>query len=538
MPAIWMDVDIALTEVPVNLVPLIDDSDFKSVEEGVTYDQAGMDLYWHFTKTDGTTTVTSVVPTAAGVHDWAHQDHGLYTIAIPDAAGTINNDTEGFGWFTGFATGILPWTGPVIGFRAAALNNALIDGGDTLDVNVTAIAANVITAAAINADAITSAKIADNAIAAEHIAAAAIDNATFAADVGSTAYATNIMALAVRKALDEIKLDHLVAVADADDPVNNSIIAKLAASDGDWSGYTVANESLEALRARGDSAWATAVNVNVASIDNIDFGATMKASITTACDTSCDTVTVTSMAANVITAASINADAITEAKIANNAIAAEHIAAGAIDNATFAADVGSTAYATNIIALSVRKALDEIKLDHLVAVADADDPVNNSIVAKLAASDGDWSGYTVANESLEALRARGDSAWTTAVNVNVASIDNIDFGATMKASITTACDTSCDTVTVTSISAAGLLDFFDTDSGGTYAGDAVAGSVVKEIVSNAGGGGLTEAGIADAVWDEAQADHVAAGSMGKSVSDLVPGAAVNLQIGGADMSIT
>jgi hypothetical protein len=83
---------------------------------------------------------------------------------------------------------------------------------DYLDVQVKAIDANAITANAINADAITNAKIADNAIAVENIADgaitaakiadAAIDNATFAADVGSTAYATNIIALAAKKAID------------------------------------------------------------------------------------------------------------------------------------------------------------------------------------------------------------------------------------------------------------------------------------------------------------------------------------------------
>ena len=45
------------------------------------------------------------------------------------------------------------------------------------------------------------------AVNAAAIAAAAIDNATFAADVGSTAYASNIIALAVRKVLDELSLD-------------------------------------------------------------------------------------------------------------------------------------------------------------------------------------------------------------------------------------------------------------------------------------------------------------------------------------------
>ena len=58
-------------------------------------------------------------------------------------------------------------------------------------------------------------------------------------------------------ALTDIKLDHLIAVADGDDPVNNSIIAMLAASDGDWSGFAIADDSLEAIRDRGDAAWIT-----------------------------------------------------------------------------------------------------------------------------------------------------------------------------------------------------------------------------------------------------------------------------------------
>jgi len=138
---IWMDVDIAIAEAPVNIMPLIDDTDFKSIEAAVVYNQAGMALIWHFVTTAGVMTETAVTPTTAGVHDWTDQGtSGLYALEIPASAGTINNDTEGFGWFTGVATGILPWRGPIIGFRAAALNNALIDGGDELDVNVTKVA--------------------------------------------------------------------------------------------------------------------------------------------------------------------------------------------------------------------------------------------------------------------------------------------------------------------------------------------------------------------------------------------------------------
>ena len=138
MPAIWMDVDVALSEVPVNILALIDDTDFKTREEAVVYNQAGMDLVWNFVTTAGAYTQTAVTPTTGGNYDWANKGNGMYSIEIPASGGaSINNDTEGHGWFTGFATGILPWRSPIIGFRAASLNNSLIDGGDVLDTNTT-----------------------------------------------------------------------------------------------------------------------------------------------------------------------------------------------------------------------------------------------------------------------------------------------------------------------------------------------------------------------------------------------------------------
>ena len=128
MPDLWLDVDAAISEAPVNIMPLIDDTDFTSRETGITYDQAGMDLVWNFVTTAGAFTQTVVTPTTAGDYDWAHQGDGMYSIEITASGGAdINNDTEGFGWFTGFATGVLPWRGPTIGFRAAGINNLLID---------------------------------------------------------------------------------------------------------------------------------------------------------------------------------------------------------------------------------------------------------------------------------------------------------------------------------------------------------------------------------------------------------------------------
>lgn len=128
MADLWMDVDAALSEVPVNIMPLLDDTDFKTREEAVAYNAAGLELIWHFTTTAGATTATVVTPTTAGDYDWVHQDGGMYTIEMTASGGaSANNDTEGFGWFTGVATGVLPWRGPVIGFRAAGLNNVLIN---------------------------------------------------------------------------------------------------------------------------------------------------------------------------------------------------------------------------------------------------------------------------------------------------------------------------------------------------------------------------------------------------------------------------
>ena len=125
---IWMDVDTALSEVPVNYAQLVDDTDFKTREESVTYDQAGMDLVWNFVTTAGAFTQTAVTPTTGGDYDWSNKGNGMYTIEIPASGGaSINNDAEGFGWFSGYATGILPWIGPIIGFRAAGLNDKAID---------------------------------------------------------------------------------------------------------------------------------------------------------------------------------------------------------------------------------------------------------------------------------------------------------------------------------------------------------------------------------------------------------------------------
>jgi len=134
-----LPVDTAIT-VFVNATALIDDTDFKTREEAVVFDQAGIDLVWNFETTAGVITQTAVTPTDGlgsppGIHDWTNVGNGMYKIEIPAAGGTINNDTEGYGFFSGFATGILPWTGPTYTFAPAPVVNGLVTGTGNLPVD-------------------------------------------------------------------------------------------------------------------------------------------------------------------------------------------------------------------------------------------------------------------------------------------------------------------------------------------------------------------------------------------------------------------
>lgn len=146
---LFFDVDVALSEVPVNAVGLTDDTDFKSLETAVAYNASGLTLYWHFVTPNGNYTVTQVTPTTGGVYDWAHQQQAFYSIEIPaSGGGSINNDTEGIGWFTGVATGVLPWRGPFCVFRAAGLNDLLIENAYSTTRGLTGTAVPAVAAEA------------------------------------------------------------------------------------------------------------------------------------------------------------------------------------------------------------------------------------------------------------------------------------------------------------------------------------------------------------------------------------------------------
>ncbi len=133
-----MDVDTAV-QVPVSLAPLVDKTDFVTIEDAIAYDEAGMAVAWNFVTTAGVMTTTAVTPTTGDDHDWFEEgtNQGMYSIEIPASGGDANNDTEGFGWITGETDTCVPFRGPTIGFRAAALN----------DINILATTAIVVSTA-------------------------------------------------------------------------------------------------------------------------------------------------------------------------------------------------------------------------------------------------------------------------------------------------------------------------------------------------------------------------------------------------------
>jgi len=100
---------------------------------------------------------------------------------------------------------------------------------------------------------------------------------------------------------------------------------------------------------------------------------------------------------------------------ANNLQTAFENAGDTVSTQSLSADIAAL---NNLSAADVDTEVDEAienyKLDHLVLIAAAnDEPADNSLIARLAATEGDWSEFNDENHSLEALRVRGDAAWTT-----------------------------------------------------------------------------------------------------------------------------
>ena len=111
--------------------PCIDDTNFKTLEEAITYDAVGMDISLIVEKTDGTTAITAITLTTGGVNDWTHKDGGYYEIEITAA----QNTEEGVAFLRGICTGVLPFESPRYDIEIANVYDSLRKGIDNLIVD-------------------------------------------------------------------------------------------------------------------------------------------------------------------------------------------------------------------------------------------------------------------------------------------------------------------------------------------------------------------------------------------------------------------
>lgn len=242
MPDIWMDVDTAV-QVPCNVLPLIDPTDFKTIEDAIAYNEAGMAVVWNFVTAAGVMTTTDFTPTTSGLHDWLEEgtNRGMYSIEIPASTGTVNNDAEGFGWISGETTNCLAFRGPIIGFRAAGLNDVLIESAYSATRGLTGTAlpdAVVNTAGGMATSAGGSVGIDDLPTAVEN-RQEMDSNSTELAKIGT------------------------IPALDGAGQTIGAALAKLADDNG-GADFDAGTDSQQAIRDRGDAAWVTGATAGTA----------------------------------------------------------------------------------------------------------------------------------------------------------------------------------------------------------------------------------------------------------------------------------
>ena len=388
-------------------------------------------------------------------------------------------------------------------------------------------------------------------------------------------------------------LDHLVfASVIGTDIADNSIVAKLVSSSAiaDWDDFVNTTDSLQAIRDRGDASWITATGFSTHTAANVrtemDANSTQLAAIVA------DT--------NELQTDWVNGgrlDLIIDAILVDTA---EIGAAGA--GLTEAGGTGDqlTAVPWNAawdaeVQSEVDEALIEKGLDHLVFASVAGtDIADNSIVAKLASSaaTADWDTFVNTTDSLQAIADSSaptaaviaDAVWDELqadhvsagsfgeIATEIASIlvDTAEIGAAgaglTEAGATgdhltavpwnAAWDAEVESEVDEALIAKGLDHLVFASVTGTDVAD---NSIVARLVSSSATADWdtfvnttdslqaiadssatppTAAVIADAVWDELQADHVAAGSFGEIATEIAAVLVDTAEIGAAGAGLT
>lgn len=205
------------------------------------------------------------------------------------------------------------------------------------------------------------------------------------------------------------KLDHLMdAAVTGTDIADNSVIAKLVSKSAiaDWDSYSNTTDSLEAIRDKQTDIETdtqdlqTQVGTAGAGLTGLGgMSAGMKAEVNAECDT-----------------ALTDYDPPTKAELDT-----AHSTTDALIN-------GLNDVSTAEVNAEVDTALSDIGLDHLLGAAvTGADVTDNSVIAKLASKSvtADWDTYDNQTDSLEAVRDRGDAAWTTGGGASITDILNV-----------------------------------------------------------------------------------------------------------------
>jgi hypothetical protein len=162
---------------------------------------------------------------------------------------------------------------------------------------------------------------------------------------------------------------------------------------------------------------------------------------------------------------------------------------------------------------AVEQALTDIKLDHLIAVAESDDPADDSIIAKLAAGDGDWSTFTAGSFSLSTIGTNVATLLTRITSTLFTGITSLAEWLGLIAGKQTGDATARTELRATGAGSGTFDETADSQEATRDRGDAAWA-----------GTGATAEEIADAVLDEALSGHVTAGTLGERVG-RIPNAA-------------
>lgn len=188
----------------------------------------------------------------------------------------------------------------------------------------------------------------------------------------------------------------------------------------------------------------------------------------------------------------------------------------------------------------VNDGLVALGLDHLVSAAViGTDVTDNSIIAQLVSKSAtaDWDSYDNTTDSVEAIRDRGDAAWTTGAggtppqlmqNTTIATLASqtsftLTAGSTDDDAYNGAIAVVTDSATSTQKAYGTISDYTGSTKTVTLSADpgvftmAVGDTIDIMAPLGSAGSAPTAAQVADAVWDEVTAGHTTAGTFGEQV---------------------